>query len=371
MPSALSPSHRLSPWWRSAAAATLALALLPARAHGETSSYCRKVHARAVGDAALLFAPSLQLQGIKFPSSGIVDVGATTGDGYQLRGGIAFSPLDFYKGFRVLRAGDADCRQHEAVEGVQRVLLQADDVGRLAALRKQAEFLASHRAEWLRIVADTEDRFARHITPLLDAQEIRARHAELERRAAQIDGEIERLAARDIDAPAAGATRLASTATQAAMSYEREMSHLRTLEAWSLTFTGGLIPQSGPLDYYGIVQLAFNVGGIARYGRESAYLAARDEELRTARYEVQHEARRFTDQLASASRQARRELAVVSTQMSSLGAIRATLEHADAAGAANALAIIGMDAIRIESDQVFLSTLVDALSSLQEQEHGN
>src|SRR5688572_28613470 len=83
---------------------------LPAVA--QDSPYCRQVRARAASEAGLLMTPRVLVQGIRFPRGAQqLDSGPTVGDGYQLRTGLAFSPLDFIKGQTLLRVGDADCQR--------------------------------------------------------------------------------------------------------------------------------------------------------------------------------------------------------------------------------------------------------------------
>ena len=118
-------------------------------AAADDSAYCRKVKARAAGDAALLFAPSVTGQVIRYPSvnGGPVDAtGVTTGNGWQGRVGLSWSPLDFYRGFGVLRAGDADCERGNAQIDAQHLLHYGEDYGRLHALKKQAEYLEGRAA---------------------------------------------------------------------------------------------------------------------------------------------------------------------------------------------------------------------------------
>src|SRR5688572_4256916 len=77
--------------------------------------YCKQVRARAQSDADLLMMPRILVQGIRFPRGAQqFDSGATTENGYQLRTGFQFSPVDFYKGQATLRLGDAECDRHEA-----------------------------------------------------------------------------------------------------------------------------------------------------------------------------------------------------------------------------------------------------------------
>lgn len=336
----------------------------------EQGAYCRKIHARAEGDAALLFAPSLLVQGLKFPANGTTDTGVTTGSGYQLRAGLSYSFVDLYKGFRLLRAADLDCRQHDTVDRAQHVLNEVDDAGKLGSYRRQGAFLDEQKAAWERIAADADQRLARQVTPLLDTQEIRIRIGELERKRIAAHREAARIEARGALPEHLSPSTLASELEGRVMDWEREVSHLRTLDAWSLTFQGGVIPQGGAGDYFGILQLGFNLGGLWRYGRESRYLQARADELRDARYEIRDQLRRFQSQVAVAEREARRELAVVEAQRGSLRTIERALDRADAPNAAHALAIIRLDAISVDADALFLTTLIDELSRLEERREG-
>src|SRR5437773_992437 len=100
-------------------------------AHANESAYCHKVEARAASDAALLMWPHLFIQGIRFPRSAQIDVGPTAGKGYQARVGLTYSLLDIYKGARVLRIGDADCKQHEASADLEDIVAHGLDGARL------------------------------------------------------------------------------------------------------------------------------------------------------------------------------------------------------------------------------------------------
>src|SRR5690349_13993482 len=69
-----------------------------------TLDYCQKVTARADGDAALLFAPTVAVQVIRYPNAvGAADpTGLQVGQGVQPRAGVSIGLLDIYKGFGVL-----------------------------------------------------------------------------------------------------------------------------------------------------------------------------------------------------------------------------------------------------------------------------
>lgn len=342
---------------------------LPARS--EDSAYCKKVRARASSEAALLFGPSVQAQAIRFPNNGTTDSGLTTGAGFQLRAALSFSPLDLYKGFRVKQLGDADCQQHEAVVSAQQVLLQGADYGRLPALRRQVEFLDSTRSQSETILAKSEERVAAHVESLREAMEIRARIGALGRAREHSQGDVDRLEARGIDAYRGPLSVLVDAADRQVMQLERDASHVRSLAAWDVRVTGGVIPQPDQVDYFGMLQVGFNLGAFSRNAQETQYLDARAEELRRARYELRDQVETFRRQIRSAIAQAKRELSVVVRQAKMLAADRSALGQADAPNAPHALAMIDLDAVLVESERVFLAALITELAHFEENQDGN
>lgn len=351
----------------SAAVAALALAW-SGSARAEDSAYCTKVRARAAGDAALLHAPSAQIQGIRFPSNGAIDTGPTAGGNqYQIRGGLSWSPLDFYKGFKVTSAGDADCERHTAIVTAEELLLGGTDYARLPALRKQASFLSARRSAWETIVQKTDERLAAQIASLVEANDVRARAAELDRRVLQVGGEVQRLEARGIDDRRVMLSQLAASVEATTMNYERRVSHLRSLDAWDLRISGGVVPNATPVDYYGVVQLSFNFGAFSRNANETKYLDARAEELRKARYEIGSRLRLFRDQVKAQRDQTRQELAVIDKRSASLEEMRAMLSKSEASSAPQALAVLDLNMILVESERVFLTALMDELTRLEEK----
>src|SRR5687767_2308218 len=87
----------------------LSVSLHPALASARDTPYCKQVRARAQSDADLLMMPRVIVQGIRFPEGAQqFDSGATTAQGYQLRTGFSFSPVEFYKGQATLDVGAAE-----------------------------------------------------------------------------------------------------------------------------------------------------------------------------------------------------------------------------------------------------------------------
>jgi hypothetical protein len=349
-----------------AAAAVVMVTTASTSASAEESPYCRKVRARAGAQAALLYAPTVQAQAIKFPNNGTTDSGVTTGAGNQFRASVSFSPLDFYKGFRVASTADADCRHHESFITLQEVLAEGADVGRLPALRRQKELLEARQAVLDALVAKVNERFEAHLSSLLELAEVRGRVAELARKRAQVAGDVARLEALGLDSYRGMLSTLIDQSDRDAMTFEREASHVRSLDAWEFKFSGGIIPQDHPVDYFAVVQVGFNFGAFTHNAQESKYLDARADELKKAKYELHDQVRKYRDGIAIGVTQARRELAIVDKQLEQLTTARASLERAEAPGAAHALSLVEIDIISAESEQTLLTELTAQLSRFQE-----
>lgn len=351
------------------AAGVSSFVALERSAIAEESAYCEKARARAASDASLLFAPTVQAQGIKFPNNGTIDSGVTTGAGYQFRASLSISPLDMYKGVRVTRVGEADCERHEVVASARDILAQATDAGRLPALEKQVEFIDSKKTEWEAIAAKTDERVEAHVTSLRDAAEVRARIAAVLRAREQHRGDAERLKLRSVEAFRGSLGQLVAKAEKETMEYERAVSHVRTLDAWDFRVTGGVIPQDKPVDFFGMVVIGFNFGAFHRNSAESRYLDARSRELAQARYELRTQLYQFRTQVKSARAQAKRELEIVDKQAALLAADKATIEKSDISNSAQALSLLSLDSILIESERVYLNTLIAELSRLENDDN--
>jgi hypothetical protein len=344
------------------AIAVLALGItFASQARAEESAYCRRVQARAAGDAAILQWPRAVVQGIRFPSDGRVDVGPTAADRTQVRAALAFSPLDFYRGIRVRRVGDADCSQHETSGEIERLLEHGTDAARLAALREQAAYLDGHRDEWRAVVARAQERLAARIVTLLEFDDVRRLADVLEHKLVATRGEMSQLAATSPEAPRESLESLARRYFEQTMSAEQERSALRALDPWQVQVTGGVVPL-GRVDWYGVAEVSFNLGAFSHARHEEEYLDARAAELRETRYELGARLKELGARAAAAVDEARSDLEVAEKQLAFALTTRAALEKSDAPGAANARDALAIEEVSVQSDVVFLRALVRALS---------
>jgi hypothetical protein len=335
----------------------------------QDAPYCEKVRARASGDAALLMSPRLFVQGIKFPSNGQLDVGVTAGAGYQMRTGLSFSPLDFYRGLGVLRVADADCEQHGAASAIQLLVTKGSLRARLNGLRAQTAYLTAHREQWRDLSDKAATRLSERVITLAEFDSLRQYVDALEHKLVQAEGEANQLASTSSRLPQQPPGTLARQYSDRAMGFEEAQSDLRKLDAWQVQLTGGVIPIA-PVDWYGVAEVSFNFGGFVRSHQERRYLQARSEEMRDASYEPESQLRDFRAQTTAAIDEARRDLAIVERDVAVLSSTRRILEKSEAASIAQTLDILTVQQITAEADGAYLQANITELASLSGETHG-
>jgi hypothetical protein len=357
----------------------------PALAADRDTPYCRQVRARAQSDADLLMMPRVLVQGIRFPrGSQQFDSGAVTDEGYQLRTGFTFSPIDFYKGQTTLQLGDAECVRHEAAVDFEAVLDRGTDDARLSALREQGLFLRAKRADWTALQARAAARLQKRIITIVEFTNVQHSIDLLERKLVQVEGDTGLLDARaralpyatlpsaagpGAGLPSATLPALANRYTEAALDFERTASSLRRLDDWKLQMTGGVIPLT-PSDWYGTIELSFSLGGLVRGAHEDNYLGARADALSRAADGVNTRLTQFRAEVAALLTQTERDLGVVEHSLDVLRSTRKALEASDAENVAQAREILTIEQFSVESDSIFLRALMRALQTLSERSRG-
>lgn len=348
--------------------ALAAATVVPATARAQDSAYCRRVRAEAASEAARLMTPRLVLQGLRFPSglTGLPLTGAdgTGSDPFQARAGVAFEPLELVKGVELLRASDEDCEAQAA-----RVLLEGfaehgEEAARLPALRAQVAFLRSKEQAWKALVTTQEQAFAGQAITVFELNQVRNRALLLERRLTQAAGEAERLAARGYRGPEAPVQEVADRWRRHALLLEGQRAGMRGLSSWNLRFTGGVVASSQAPDWYGMAEFSVHLGAFAQDVFDRRALRARADELRTEQGGVERRATEVEAHLRLLEAQARHELGLVEEQLSSLGAIRASLQRTESPNATWAAALLATDELLAEAERAYLAAFVDALSAM-------
>jgi hypothetical protein len=311
--------------------------------------------------------PKLSILGLHFPSNSRLDVGPTVGNGYQIRVGGSFSPLDFYRAIHLLRAGDAECVARTASDHIDKILTHAKDIARLQALRTQEDYLLAHQERWRAIAAESSARLAAGVITLDADSEIQQHAAELERRLIQLRGEADQLAIHigDLDLEALGP--LLAAYEEGTTSGEHELRRARVLDAWELRVSGGVIPERQSADWYGVAEVSFNLGGLWRGGAERRFVGARIDELRDADYERLGRVRLLAREVHSAREQALRELAIVERHVSTLVETRRALRASEAnSNIAIIRSRLELEQIAAQAESEFLKLQASLLSRIEE-----
>jgi hypothetical protein len=320
----------------------------------------------AESQAALLSAPEIEVHGGRFPENSTLARPARAGDDYQVRAALSLSLLDVYRGRRVLRAGESECAHYEADRRLEQILVLDTDFGRLPALRRAASFLEERRGSWQAVERRTDAALAARVISLPEALEQRDRSARLERRRAELSGEIARLTALGASsASEVDLAKLLSAAHEAAMEYERDTSHLRTLDAWELRVVAGAVPDAPSTDYFGVVEFSFDLGAYAQRAAERRALAARDEELRTSRSELRHRLRVFREVAAANRSEAERAASIVAERLAALRVASASLDGAQASRAAFTRDALELELISAEAERIFFGAWLAELRRLE------
>lgn len=349
------------------AASCLVVAHVPC-AVAQESAYCRKVKARAASDAVLLMTPKVVAQALRFPSSGrIATSNASLGDDVELRAGLAYSPVDALRGSLLSGIGDADCRQHAAGRRIDDVLVGATDRPRLLARSAERDYLLAHRAEWLSLLEAADGELKAGLLTVTEIYELHRLTQALERRLIETQNEVSRLIVVSEGRPMLGPTPLARGYVEQTADLERKVAALRRLDPWSFTITGGVVPfgNNAP-DWFGFAEVSFSLGGVVRESRESRYLQAREDEVRSESYELPSKLALFRKLVAADLSNTERELASVQAEVSFAKSALEKLTAVDAPNATQSRATLTLQRISAEADEVLLRTQIRELAALAE-----
>jgi len=339
-------------------------------AAAEESAYCRKVKAKASSEALLLTTPKVIAQALRFPSSGRIDPVTQSGDStaVEVRAGLSYSPIDAWRGHVVGRVGDADCREHNAGQAIERLLLRETDQAQLGARRAQVEYLTAHRAEWRELLVKAEAELQAGLLTLVELHELRRLTQELERKRVQAEMEVTRLEVQREEAPLGTGDAISARGyLQEARALEREFAALRSLDPWTFTLSGGVVPtdQEG-VTWFGFAEITYSLGGLFRSGAEERYMRAREDELRQAPYERRGKLDLFRRMVAAEVQNSQRELEVIEAELADVGQTLARLAGIDAKSSTQGRARLTIERISMEADAVRLRTQTRELSMLVE-----
>jgi hypothetical protein len=312
--------------------------------------------------------PKVVAQALRFPSSGRIDASnASVGDDVELRAGLAYSPVDALRGSLLSGIGDADCQQHAAGRRIDDVLIGATERPRLVARSAERDYLLTHRADWLSLLEAADGEVKAGLLTLTEVYELHRMTQTLERRLVESENEVSRLQVATEGRPMAATTPLARGYVEQTAELERKVATLRRFDPWSFTITGGVVPfgHNAP-DWFGFAEVSFSLGGLVRESRESRYLQARADEVRSESYELPSKLAHFRKLVAADLSNAERELASVQAEVSYATSALEKLAAVDAPNATQSRATLTLQRISAEADEVLLRTQIRELSALAE-----
>jgi|GEM_PF-2998163 len=331
-----------------------------ANADDSSTDYCKKTMARANADAALLFAPTAMAQVIRFPQSAFIDPTAMQlGRDVQPRGAVSIGFVDIYKGVGVIEMGKKDCLRQDSLVRLQEVIVQRDDLVRRTAVERKLGYLRSREGDIEAVLKQVEDRFQAGAATLIQVREVRRKALELSAKATEAEMALEGMR----KPPPGGASlesldKMVTEYEAHAVAYEKSVEHVRNLAPWKLGVTAGVIP-APEFDYFGVVELSYNFGGLFQLSAESRAVAARTAELKNARYELRAQVAEMKRQLAAQADVLRRRTALLQGEMDRVARERASIEATDAPAKAQMLAALTLESIDLEAERIFLNALAD------------
>jgi len=331
------------------------------------SSYCEKVLATGDSKASLLFWPTLRVQGIKTPDFGDESGQNLFSSGsFQARASLSISPLNIVKGFSVLNLSHVECKRHLAQIQLEEALSQGIDGGKILGLEKQLSFLILVTPRLKKLVAIQEKRFSEKLLTLNQISELRQQYGYLQRKILVIKRELAFLQVRQPETVSKQpVNQLLVEYREAVRIYETKSSRLRKFDPWKVTLNGGVVPFTGNVDenpddssnrvdWFAALELSFNFGGIGQHLAEKRYLAAREKEMTTSKYELKEK----TDQLIQSYRQSvpfmEQELALLNEELEDLGSLIEVVQQSKAMEREFALAKLELRKASLRGEKIFL-----------------
>jgi hypothetical protein len=324
------------------------------------SAYCRRVAAHARSEAALLWAPRVFAQGLRYPSG--FDIGPATPTGYQVRAGLSYSLLDPFRALSVGAVADADCEAHDVQVELERALARSQSQPESVAYHAQSAFLTAQQPVIDAIVQRAQTRLKEHSITLYELNHILSLADQVERKAAQASGLAARrdaLVAENAGAGNAGA--LTGQLKRLREVHENRLSTVRAYDAWNLRVLGGVIPlEKRDLDWFGWVELSYSLGGPFRSAAETSYREARQAELESDSHELPTAHKRQREQQLSAAEQAAVELRVIDKRLRYLSDTAQELQAADSPHTYEVDALT-IERVSMEAERVYLNALIEAI----------
>ena len=325
------------------------------------NDYCQRVREASRSSASLLLGPRVVLQGIKYPQGGDLQLGLYSAlPQTQARAFLEYSLTNAYQGLMSLQLGDADCRRQQVAQPLEEAVRVATDQGRRVALTQELAFLDESEPTIERLESEAEARQRAGVSTLLELADVHALASAVRALRVEARDELTRLDATALPEPTGPLAHLADDYRQATMDLEQLGSRIRQVAPWGLSVAGGVAATTQKnFDWFGTVELSYNLGGLVQAGAERELLSARARELESATYELTHVARAVDAALARSTDLLKKQIAVVDAGARALRAEASALEPLSAPNQMHLSSVIKLRLLAADAQLVYLHGLAE------------
>ncbi len=278
-------------WWRRWARVGGVVGLLGSpgatRAEGREAT-CDRLASQAAAEAALLYAPRVQLEAARAPR--VLDAQDPTAPvgGLQARAALAFSATDALRGRAVERVALAECTRERASAPLEALLALGARLGELESSHAELAVLRERAPAIDLLVREASDRLAVQRATAVEVLELRERRGELARRTAELRDHVALLEPLAGPAPAAAdLAALVRALHDATLAVDRGRARVDALGAWRVDMRAG-VAGGERADWFAVAELGYAFGRPWQAAAQRRAIAARDRELTTDDRAIAH-----------------------------------------------------------------------------------
>ena len=248
-----------------------------------------------------------------------------------------------------------------------RFLLWSRRSGRREALTREIDFLTANEPVIAALERDAEARRRAEVATIADLEEIRERAEDLRTARLEAADMLTELDAAGITDPNGPIAPEAERYVRASMDYERLDSRIRQVAPWGLSINGGVAASAslmgsggGPaVDWFGMLQVSYDLGGVAQAEAERGLLGSRQRELENDPSEKMRAARAVDTALAKSVSVLNAQIQVLADADRSLREQIEALEKADVPNREQMESVLKLRSLMAQARLVYLRALVE------------
>ncbi|MBK7075732.1 MAG: hypothetical protein IPH44_25910 [Myxococcales bacterium] len=333
-----------------------AIAVLAATRGAHADGTCDRLAAEARAEAALLYAPRLEVEGARAPVAATAGDPDAVGGGLQARVAVAVSPIDMLRGRAIERVAGAECVREALAEKIERVLAIGPRAGERAAIALELTYLAARAPDVAALIDEARARLASGRGTALELDELRQRQRTLARRAADLEHQRALLDDEPADDAPVSLTALADGYRRAVAQVDRRRADTRALSAWQLEVRGGAAGGER-LDWFVVAEVGYSLGRPWQRAAERRLARARADELTGDVRSPVARLARLRQLLAASARTLAGELVELDAELADLAAQEAQLAGLDGDAARGLRARLTLTRLELEARRAGLEVL--------------